>query len=133
MSFKTKAIIAALALSLTPAIASAQSYGHGLWGGGTGVPHINGIARPVQGGMPNPGQQPNSPNPGVIGIPVQAQDCGASQLQWLLGQPLSVAQDLGITARYFSPERMVGTMDWQPGRLNISANEHYIIYGVSCG
>lgn len=125
MSLSTKALFVALALSLTPAIASAQVTGSVTSGPN---PDLSIIAtdpdRPVL-----PAIRPG----GSHGSEVQAQDCGASQLQWLLGQHITVAQNRGITARYFTPDNRVGTTDYLPQRLNISTDDNLIITGIGCG
>ncbi|GAB5449001.1 hypothetical protein [Gymnodinialimonas sp.] len=128
MTFSSKAIFAALVLSLTPAVASAQNDIYPIFPSPGGA-QINGVAIPqqLQGGMQV------LLAPGVIGTPVQAQDCGAQQYQRLLGHHVTVAQSYGIAARYFTPDSPYGTMNYLPYRLNISTDAHYVIDRVYCG
>lgn len=123
MSLPTKAIFAALVLSLTPISATAQNFGYT----GPSNPQINGIAisNGSLGGIPLPG--------GVVGTPVQARDCGAARYQGLVGQHVSVAQSSGVSARYFTPHSPYGTMDFLPHRLNVSTDDNFIIDRVYCG
>ena len=120
MTLRTKAVAAALLVSLVPSLAGAQSFGightgPGSWGNGSiiGVPGWT------------PGQQ--------IGTPVQVADCGASHLQYLVGQPVAYVQASGIQARYFTPDSPFGTTDYNSARLNISADASYVVDRVYCG
>ncbi len=119
MTIRTKAIAAALLLTLTPALALAQGYTN--FGPGVGgAPHVNGLA---------PGWQHL---PGTV-TPVIGQDCGAHQYQGFVGQPVGAMQSYGIQARYFTPDAPYGTLDYQPNRLNVSADANYIVDRVYCG
>lgn len=124
MSLTTKAIFAALTLSLAPAMASAQSFSFTGPGAGIGINlGINPYA-----GLPGVPMRPHLPV-----RPVQAQDCGAQQYQSLVGHHVSVAHSYGVQARYFTPDSPYGTMDYQPHRLNVSTDGSYIIDRVYCG
>jgi|LNFM01.1.fsa_nt_gb hypothetical protein len=68
-------------------------------------------------------------------VPVPVADtCGASQLQYLVGDQRRVLQ----TMRFSQPVRIIPhrgmvTQDFQPQRLNIWLDQYDIIERVSCG
>ncbi|WP_341863069.1 hypothetical protein [Gymnodinialimonas sp. 57CJ19] len=124
MSLTTKAIFAALTLTLAPAMASAQSFSFTSPGGGYGINlGINPYA-----GIPGVPMRPPIPVQ-----PVQAEDCGAQQYRSLVGHHVSVAHSYGIQARYFTPDSPYGTLNFLPRRLNINTDDNYIIDRVYCG
>lgn len=127
MSLSSKAIFTALALSLTPVLASAQTYpvtNYGPGVGGAGVAPLPGI---------NLGINPGAGLPGHVVLPVQGSDCGAHQFQGFVGQPVGAMRSYGINARYFTPDSSYGTMDYLPHRLNVSTDANYVIDRVYCG
>ena len=86
-----------------------------------------GIAIPNQGAnghIIQPGQQ--------VGIPAQAQDCGASRLQDFVGQNVELFNSTGIQARVLGPNDFA-TLDYLPQRLNVSYSANNIINRVYCG
>lgn len=117
MSLTTKAIFAALALSLTPAMASAQSFNYQI-APSNGTPYINGVS-------PNAG----GPQP----VPVREQTCGANRLQAFVGHNVETLRGSGMPARYFTPDNPFGTMDYLADRLNVITDANYIISRVYCG
>ncbi len=73
--------------------------------------------------------------PVVVETPVPTTDaCGASQLQYLVGDQSRVLQ----TMRFSQPVRIIPfggmvTQDFQPQRLNIWLDQYDIISRVTCG
>jgi hypothetical protein len=124
MSISKKAIFAALVLSLTPALASAQTYPLTNFGPGVGGAPLPGI---------NLGINPGAGLPGYPVHPVQGLDCGAQRYQGFVGQYVGAMHSYGINARYFTPDSPHGTMDYQPGRLNVSTDARYVIDRIYCG
>lgn len=127
MTFPTKAIFAALILSLTPALASAQgvpltNYGPGVGG----ALHANGslvpgrIASPINGGQP---------------IPTQAQDCGAAYAQSLIGVNASLVTFPGnvqVLSEALAAHTSRG-ISYRPDRLTVVTNTGNTIVRVYCG
>lgn len=77
--------------------------------------------------------QPIEPAPGPV--PDETVDaCGASSLQYLVGQPDDVlaAMTFPDTTRFIGPDMAV-TMDHVPSRLNIEYDERNYITRVYCG
>ena len=60
--------------------------------------------------------------------------CGASTLQWLVGQPDSALQAMSFPAsmRVIRPGTRI-TQDVVPGRLNVSVSGAGVITAVTCG
>ena len=72
--------------------------------------------------------------PPVMPPPDPVNQCGAADLQGLVGQPAAVLE----TMRFSQPIRIILpgqaiTMDYSPNRLNIEINEADRIARVSCG
>ncbi|MCI2399469.1 I78 family peptidase inhibitor [Aliiroseovarius subalbicans] len=61
-------------------------------------------------------------------------DCGASQLQYLVGKPEVVLQAVQLPTphRIIHPGDMV-TMDLQPSRMNVTINAAGKISKITCG
>lgn len=116
MTIRSKAIAAALLLTLSPAIASAQ----GITNFGPGV-----------GGAPIAGGSDFLPNPGVAGIPAQSPDCGASYAHYLIGQNAH-ALPLPGNVRVIGPDTIV-TFDYRPDRLNLATDNNGTITRAYCG
>lgn len=81
------------------------------------------VAPPATG----PGAEPGMP-------PVMGGDCGAADLQYLMGQKARVL----TTMRFSQPLRvlkpgMAVTMDYAPNRLNIELDAADTIIRVACG
>ena len=81
------------------------------------------VAPPATG----PGAEPGMP-------PVMGGDCGAADLQYLMGQKARVL----TTMRFSQPLRvlkpgMAVTMDYREDRLNIEIDEAGTIFRVACG
>ena len=75
------------------------------------------------------------PAPEIPTVPLpEADACGASALQNLVGQPFSAlaAMTFAGPMRLIRPDMAV-TMDYSPERLNIFMNSADIIDSVSCG
>lgn len=117
MTISTKAIFAALVLSLTPALASAQGFNYQV-APSNGVPYINGVNQGA--GVPQP-------------VPVREQTCGANRLQAFVGHHVDTLRGSGMPARYFTPDNPYGTMDYLADRLNVITDANYIISRVYCG
>jgi len=68
------------------------------------------------------------PPPGTSG------NCGAAELQYLLGQPASMLATLALTpaTRIIRPGEAV-TMDYSPDRLDIELDAIARIIRISCG
>ncbi|EEW26764.1 I78 family peptidase inhibitor [Rhodobacter ferrooxidans] len=67
-------------------------------------------------------------------MPDMSPNCGAADLQGLVGQPASVLQ----TMRFAKPTRIIRpgmavTMDYSPDRLNIEIDSAERIIRVACG
>ena len=65
---------------------------------------------------------------------LEADGCGAAELQYLLGQNGTVLE----TMRFSEPMRLLHfgqamTMDFNPGRLNIQLDQKRIIARIWCG
>lgn len=120
MTFTSKAIVAALFLSLTPAVASAQ----GISGGSDFLPR-NGsvIGEILRGGgwVPNPG----------VGAPVAAQDCGAGHAQHFVGHNIMYVP-VPEGTRVIGPNTFV-TGDYDPTRLSIDHDASGTVSRVYCG
>jgi len=135
MALSSKTILVALFLSIAPVLASAQdsiTFGPSVGVGrtpqiGTQIPGANDPSRHAGGGG-----WPIRAG-GIVGIPMQAQDCGAHQYQGFVGQPVGVMQDQDIAARYLTPDNPYGTNDYRLDRLNVSADADYIIDRIYCG
>lgn len=125
MTLPTKAIFAALVLSLAPAVASAQGfitgYGTGFGTAGTIAVPSNGyipggIASPINGGQP---------------IPTQATTCGAEYLQSIVGYSVDLI-NLPRGARLRTPNS-TGGVRYDPTQLNVGINYQRTITSVFCG
>lgn len=69
------------------------------------------------------------PDPGV-----PADDCGASELQYLVGQPGVVLNGMRFSQDVRVIEYgMAVTMDYNPERLNIQLDRRDVIERVNCG
>lgn len=70
---------------------------------------------------------------GDIGFVSNSADCGAVDLQYLIGQPLSVFEAVGHkgTTRIVRPGDAV-TMDYRPDRLNVKLNKKGRITSFQC-
>ncbi len=120
MTFSTKAIAAALLLSLAPAVSGAQTIGHT----GPGSFPIN-IGAPVI----NPGYGPGA-QPAPI-QPVQGQDCGASHFQYLVGLHPSI-YPLPAHAEVVHPGT-IRTTQYIETRLNVAIGQNGHVERVYCG
>ncbi|UWP88559.1 I78 family peptidase inhibitor [Aliiroseovarius crassostreae] len=70
---------------------------------------------------------------GEVGFASNSADCGAVDLQYLIGQPLSVFEAMGHkgTTRIIRPGDAV-TMDYRPERLNVKVNDRGRITSFQC-
>jgi Peptidase inhibitor I78 family len=77
---------------------------------------------------------PTEPAPRDPGDPVPVEDCGAADLQGLVGQSARVLETMrfGQTTRIIRPGMAV-TMDFVADRLNIWIAEGDMIERVTCG
>ena len=129
MSSRPLPIIAAVALALSPFAASAQP----------AVTIIQNPSLDLNGVMTQSPPPPGDPSLGperpidVDQIGNNWEHCGAEAYRQYLGQPVSVMQEAGIAARYFTPDMRVGTTDYLPHRLNVSTDNNYYITGFNCG
>lgn len=119
MSLTSKAIFATLALSLMPALASAQSFNYQ-------IAPINTV--PYGSDM-----RPSTGAPVPVPTPVREATCGANRLQAFVGHHVDTLRGSGMPARYFTPDNPYGTMDYLAVRLNVSTDASYIINRVYCG
>lgn len=134
MSFTSKAIFAAFVLSLTPVVASAQSYSQGQWGGAVQhtYPNGGGLVINLGGGHSGPISNPGWTIPGHIGgTPVQTYDCGATQYQYLVGRPHN-AQTTPHHAAVVYPGT-IRTTQYIATRLNVSVSHNGYVDRVYCG
>ncbi len=72
--------------------------------------------------------------PAPLPVPPDADSCGATSLQTLVGRPASVLQTMrfGTVTRFLRPGMAV-TEDYSASRLNISIDKSGTITAVSCG
>lgn len=110
MTITTKAIVAALLMTLAPALASAQGYTN--FGPGVG------------------GAAPINANPGVV-TPVLGQDCGASHFQYLVGLHPSIFP-LPAHAEVVHPGTIRATI-YIETRLNVGIGQNGYVERVYCG
>lgn len=122
---RTMLIFAATALFLAPTLASAQAEGSPspTWEHTT-------FDRPTDDdgpGWPAPGDIP------AITSFAHLNQCGPEQHLHLIGQHVSVAHDLEISARYLPYNAAFGPMESYPERLNITLNDAGNMISLSCG
>ncbi|HID68112.1 MAG TPA: hypothetical protein EYP31_07620 [Roseibacterium sp.] len=125
MTITSKAVFAALLLTLTPALASAQ--GNFITNYGPGVGGAPGI-----GAIINPGYLPSPINGGQpIPMPVQADACGASYLQVLVGYSVdAVPLPPGTFVR---GPNSTGGIVYDPTQLTVMYDYQRTIARVFCG
>lgn len=122
MPLITKTIFAALVLSLTPALASAQTHPLTNYGPGVGGAVVAGgvapgsIYSPINGGQP---------------IPAQADACGASYLHVLIGYSIDAVPLPPGTFR--RGPNSTGGIIFDPTQLSVSYDSQRIITNVFCG
>lgn len=122
MTLPTKAIFAALVLSLTPALASAQTHPLTNYGPGVGGAGVAGGSAPVSIYSPINGGQP---------IPTQSNGCGAQYLQSIVGLSRdSVPLPSGTN---FLPAHVPSGFVFDPSRLTVWYSPQRVITRVGCG
>lgn len=123
MTLSTKAIFAALILTLTPALASAQGLSITPFVlGGSGAPSAGTIASPINGGLPIPG-------------PTQSVGCGAEHAQSLIGVNASLVPFPGnvqVLSETLAAHTSRG-ISYRPDRLTVVTNTGNTIVRVYCG
>ena len=123
MTFSTTAIFAALLLTLTPAVASAQglSMTPFVLGSG-GIPSAGSIASPINGGHPIPN-------------PTQSRGCGAEHAQSLVGVNASLVSfpsNVQVLSEELAELTSRGVY-YAADRLTVVTNTGNTIVRVYCG
>lgn len=125
MTISTKALFAALLLTLTPAIASATGVNNIFVGNGPSIGGIVGqgsIASPINGGQPIPN-------------PAQSSSCGAEYAQSLIGVNASFVPFPGnvqVLSETLAAHASRG-ISYRPDRLTVVTNTGNTIVRVYCG
>ena len=121
MTFSSKALFAALLLSLPPAVVQAQGLAIPFTYDGAPQPGGNPLAGIDHGGWPG---RPNI-------TPVQANDCGAAHFQYLVGRHPSVFP-LPPHAAVVYPDTIRATI-YVETRLNVGIGADGFVERVFCG